>query len=683
MDIGEYSGVSAISDKIKYDLLNHPWKPNKEYLKNVFTDRGRQGRRYLNESVFSRFPWVAYSHTKNGLFCVPCVLFAIAGTGGRGQQQLGRLVLEPLQRYDKLTGADGYLTTHSGREYHKNSMQFAAVFKENYLANIPDVATQLRQYDEDQISKNQQALKSIIRAILVCGRSGCPLRGHRESKGGRDILKERNVNDGLFRELLRAFVDVGDENLHQHLSTAPRNATYTSPDIQNQIINFIGEFISKKLVTQVNKSQFFSIICDETSDNSHKEQLTVCLRYVVDNRLHEDFLQFSEICDVTGEGIAEQIIEQSVKAGVNMNGFIGMAFDGASAMSGKFRGAQAIIRQDYPRALYVHCYSHRLNLVISCSSEVTFIRNCWSTIQSIINFIAPYPQRTKCLESFILEEDFHAGPQRLQTFVATRWIERHDGVLRFKKFLSPILSTLNEISKWRNSGNALQLLHSVSSDFLVALAVLEAALKETKVVAEALQKESLDLVEARKEVQDLIEIFKKWQRDENAFKSLYKSAEEMAEIADITLRKPRIVGQQKGRPNASSSQAMTTEAYYRMNLFNPFIDNLIAEMTARFQDGGCIPAALMALMPRYFEKYDFNTLKPAVEHLIEDLNGAVEEVEAEYHAWKRFWKRKYSKLKYFIIEHKIMQLRLLRYHEVIIFIFIVINHDRSYSRQHS
>ena len=81
-----------------------------------------------------------------------------------------------------------------------------------------------------------------------------------------------------------------------------------------------------------------------------------------------------------------------------MNGFIRMAFDGACAMSRKFRGTLAIIRQDYPRAFYIHCYSHQLNLVISSSSEVTFIRNCWSTIQSIINFIAPYPLRTKCLK---------------------------------------------------------------------------------------------------------------------------------------------------------------------------------------------------------------------------------------------------------------------------------------------
>ena len=33
-------------------------------------------------------------------------------------------------------------------------------------------------------------------------------------------------------------------------------------------------------------------------------------------------------------------------------------------MSGKFHGVQAVMRQDMPKAIYVHCFSHRLNLVV-------------------------------------------------------------------------------------------------------------------------------------------------------------------------------------------------------------------------------------------------------------------------------------------------------------------------------
>lgn len=114
MDIGEHIGSKSLcnNDNLIFELVQNPWQPDEKYLKNVFTDRGKQGRRYLNKTMFDRFPWLAYSHIKGGLFCKYCALFSVSKSGGRGQQCLGKLVTEPLSRYDKLTGAGGYLTTH-------------------------------------------------------------------------------------------------------------------------------------------------------------------------------------------------------------------------------------------------------------------------------------------------------------------------------------------------------------------------------------------------------------------------------------------------------------------------------------------------------------------------------------------------------------------------------------------
>lgn len=44
-----------------------------------------------------------------------------------------------------------------------------------------------------------------------------------------------------------------------------------------------------------------------------------------------------------------------------MNG-VGQCYDGASFMSWKFSGVQETIRFKIPHAVYVHCYTHRLNL---------------------------------------------------------------------------------------------------------------------------------------------------------------------------------------------------------------------------------------------------------------------------------------------------------------------------------
>lgn len=50
----------------------------------------------------------------------------------------------------------------------------------------------------------------------------------------------------------------------------------------------------------------------------------------------------------------------------------GQCYDGAGSMAGKTKGAQAIIAGKYPKALYMHCKSHILNLCVvkSCGNQV-------------------------------------------------------------------------------------------------------------------------------------------------------------------------------------------------------------------------------------------------------------------------------------------------------------------------
>ena len=48
-------------------------------------------------------------------------------------------------------------------------------------------------------------------------------------------------NHGNFRALLDFRVDAGDTLLDQHLTTAARNATYTSSVIQNQVIDVLSD----------------------------------------------------------------------------------------------------------------------------------------------------------------------------------------------------------------------------------------------------------------------------------------------------------------------------------------------------------------------------------------------------------------------------------------------------------
>lgn len=128
-----------------------------------------------------------------------------------------------------------------------------------------------------QLASSKLTLKPIVETIVLCGRQGLALRGQRDS-GPISLNGEPEHNDGNFRTLLRFKANSGDEVLRHHFESMSLNSTYISPEIQNEIINIIGLYITDQIVTDVNNSCGFSVLADETTDVSHKEQLTLCVR---------------------------------------------------------------------------------------------------------------------------------------------------------------------------------------------------------------------------------------------------------------------------------------------------------------------------------------------------------------------------------------------------------------------
>ncbi|KAJ8879427.1 hypothetical protein PR048_020035 [Dryococelus australis] len=106
-------------------------------------------------------------------------------------------------------------------------------------------------------------------------------------------LEKPEKKDGKFRAFLRYRAHT-DEYL-KHLIHCSRNATYVSPEIQNEIIGICGKLIEKKIVTEIIKAKCFAILGDEILDVSGQEQFPLCIRYVSNGDhpvLREDFVVF-------------------------------------------------------------------------------------------------------------------------------------------------------------------------------------------------------------------------------------------------------------------------------------------------------------------------------------------------------------------------------------------------------
>lgn len=112
-----------------------------------------------------------------------------------------------------------------------------------------------------------------------------------------------------------------DSVLKNTLTCSVGNAQYTSPRIQNEIIEVCNDLIVRNLVKELNASSCFSILANETSDMSGLEQLSLCVRHVDRENfiVKENFLQFVPLYDVTGKGIAMVISDKLRSLNIDIN----------------------------------------------------------------------------------------------------------------------------------------------------------------------------------------------------------------------------------------------------------------------------------------------------------------------------------------------------------------------------
>ena len=299
----------------------------------------------------------------------------------------------------------------------------------------------------ETIQNNRRKLCSIADIILLCGRQNIALRGHRDSGPDMEGVQAASTNHGNFCALLNIRISAGDTILRDHLQSAARNATYTSPHIQNQLISIHGDHIYA-ILRKVLSSLCHTLIADEVTDCSNKEQLCFVIRYVEPGTasIREDLVTLLE-CDsgITGKALADKMLGFS-RNHLDPSKMRGQVYDGASKMSRKTNRAAARISCQYPLILYTHCTSHCLNLAVVASFEEVSVSNTIGIVKRLSIFIFAPPKRQKKLEEALQNTQPESNMLKLKDLCRTRWIERIDALDRIKKLYFFIVACFENIS---------------------------------------------------------------------------------------------------------------------------------------------------------------------------------------------------------------------------------------------
>jgi hypothetical protein len=125
-------------------------------------------------------------------------------------------------------------------------------------------------FTSEQIANNRLQLKASIDVVRVLAFQGVAFRGRDESVG--------STNRENFLEILDLMVSY-NERVAEVIAKAPKNASYTSPMIQKEILHVFSTKVKKAIREEIGDAKF-CIIVDEARDESMKEQMAIVLRFV-------------------------------------------------------------------------------------------------------------------------------------------------------------------------------------------------------------------------------------------------------------------------------------------------------------------------------------------------------------------------------------------------------------------
>ncbi|GBN47597.1 hypothetical protein AVEN_32787-1, partial [Araneus ventricosus] len=178
----------------------------------------------------------------------------------------------------------------------------------------------------------------------------------------------------------------------------------TSKEIQNDLLDCMLTVCQNHIKNEISKASFVSVIADETTDVSSICQLVVVYRYVLCNgQPVERFWGFKNPPGHDAKSIAECIQASLEKVVTKSEKLISQSYDGTNMMSGQHAGVQTFIQCAYKNAQYVHCYAHKLNLIVGqATSRNRQVRVFFSNLSDITNFFNKSPQRIAILDETVI-----------------------------------------------------------------------------------------------------------------------------------------------------------------------------------------------------------------------------------------------------------------------------------------
>lgn len=371
--------------------------------KDINASKRKQGKqlRVFQKAWFKEHQWLTYCIKHAVVYCFYC----------RSISLMKGLTFS--KRSDASFISRGFCNWKKGkkkfREHELSHTHNEGVLKWESLKQPSVMVVANSSLKRDQENRRRMLLVQ-IQCLCFLLRQGLAIRGH-------------NDEGNLFQLMKMRAHDI------PQLTAWLMNKKYQSPEIVNEQINLMYKNVLRSLITNIREQRFYGLIADETRDISGKEQLAICLRWVTDSYvIHEDLVGLAYVETTDASKITSVLQDCLLKCSIRLSNCRGQAYDGAANMAGHLNGVQAKILHDEPRAHYVHCAAHSLNLCLQeCSKQSRPIRDTLALVNELSNFIRSSPKRLAQFEH--IQSELSSSLPSLKPLCPTRWTVRTSAIL--------------------------------------------------------------------------------------------------------------------------------------------------------------------------------------------------------------------------------------------------------------
>ncbi|XP_031337552.1 uncharacterized protein LOC116166657 isoform X1 [Photinus pyralis] len=362
-------------------------------ISSTSASKTRTYRRVFNRNIYEKYEWMCGCSVTNKLFCFMCLIFKeeVSAWNTKGLDDLKHMA----ERAKK----------HENSVSHMNAcMDFSLLGKGNIREQLGSAYLRDKIKHNENVEKNRHILRRLIMCIKFCGAFELALRRLDETL--------TSDNPGIYVGLVN-FASELDAVLAANMegSQVFKGASKT---IKNELLDAMLHVYKQEVLKEIQSANFIALEADETTDTSNPQQMVVIIRYVLNGQICERFWSFFKPGGHNAGIVANTLLNEletilnlnypasDNNTSANKNKLIAQTYDGASVMSGKINGVQAIIKRTFLHAHYIHSYAHQFNLIIERAAQCNKnVKVFFANLQSFSRFFSRTPKRTAIVDEIV------------------------------------------------------------------------------------------------------------------------------------------------------------------------------------------------------------------------------------------------------------------------------------------